>query len=244
MNSLKGRHDMNVRKLLLAVVAVLALVTSLNACGNKLPDPVERKDGYAWIPIADTAFLMPEKTWLKSYGRNSTDGMVSSFNLHATAPDVQPWSPAVNDQMYPKLGSGELVSVDVRDAREQINGHIEYFYRVPQSRRGGTLEEVESDLSNYGLRKFKDPHMDFAVIYERIEQGRVKYFVDCDEGRAFRYPSCRLSFPWDKEIFVELNFPRRYVPYSIQMAEKVTAKLKEFEVAARAYQHKPSSNHN
>jgi hypothetical protein len=224
---------MNVRKSLLAVVAVVALVTSLGACGNKLRDPVERKDGSAWIPIADTAFLIPEKTWLKSYGRNSTDGMVSSFNLHATAPDIQPWSEAVNAQMYPKYGPGDLVSVDVREARDLLVG--DYFYQVSQSRWRAALEEVPSDLAANGLRRFREPNWDKTVFYERIENERVKYFVYCEEKKYLSNPYCHLSFPWNKAIYIELNFPRRHVPYSIQMAEKVTAKLKEFEAAARYY---------
>ena len=65
-----------------------------------LPDPVQSKDGVAYIPIDDTAFLVPEETWLRGYSRNSTDGLVANIALHASVPDVQPWSPERNDAMY------------------------------------------------------------------------------------------------------------------------------------------------
>jgi hypothetical protein len=88
------------------VSLVLVLACELTACDDrqrrvadevtrmatreKLPDPVKSKNGLSYIPIDDTAFLIPEKTWLKGYSRNSTDGMVYSITLHATVPDVQP----------------------------------------------------------------------------------------------------------------------------------------------------------
>lgn len=127
---------MNMRKLLLRTVIAIVISVNLNACGKNLPDPVERKDGYAWIPIADTAFLIPEKTWLKSYGRKSTDGSVDSFDLHVTAPDVQPWSEAVNEQMYPPAGPGQRIDVVVKDDRELLAFQFERFYVPPQSRWG------------------------------------------------------------------------------------------------------------
>jgi len=236
---------MNMRKLLLVSIAAIVLSASLNACGKKLPDPVERKDGYAWIPIADTAFLVPEKTWLKGYGRKATDGSIDSFDLHVTAPDVQPWSPAVNEQMYPALGPGKRVDVVVRKDSNLLAGQYEYFYRPPQSRWGGMLDEVESDQQVNGLRKFRDPIMSQTTIYEHIENDRVKYFIYCDEDndppqRQF----CHLSFPWNKAIYVELTFTRNYLPNTIRMAEKITEKLKEFEAAGHAYQLKLPSNQN
>ena len=226
-------------------IAIL-LSVNLGACGKSLPNPVEHKDGCTWIPIGDTNFLIPEKTWLKSYARNSTDGLVSSFNLHATAPDVQPWSQSVNAKMYPPAGPGQMVDVEVRQDGNLLAGQYELFYQVPQSRWGGLpLEEVQSDLAAQGLRKFRDTRMKFAVIYEHIEGGRVKYFIDCNENQnAPNHQHCDLSFPWGKTIYVGLSFTRNYLPHSIQMAEKVTAKLKEFETAGHAFQRKPSSNKN
>lgn len=230
---------MKMRKLLLAFTAAIVLSVSLNACGKKLPDPVVRKDGYAWIPIADTAFLVPEKTWLKGYGRRSTDGSIDSFNLHVTAPDVQPWSEAVNQQMYPPLGPGKMVRVEVRDIGENYDYLSRRFHQVPQSRWGHSrsLKETISDLEADGLRKFLDPSWTRTVFYERIENDRVKYFIHCDEdkdppNRQF----CHLSFPWGKGVFVELVFTRNYLPHSVRMADQIAAKLKEFEAAGHAYQ--------
>jgi|CXWL01.1.fsa_nt_gi hypothetical protein len=230
---------MNMRKLLSAVVVALALSISLNACGKKLPDPVERKDGYAYIPIADTAFLVPEKTWLKSYGRKSTDGSVDSFYLHVTAPDVQPWSEAVNAKMYPERGRGAIVEISVTDVR-----HTEFhrrFPNFPQSRWGGSpLKEEPSDLENVGLRKFRDSAPTDSgldkVFYEFVKNEQVKYFIRCGDHRGYMgaHDSCYLSFPFGNALEVELTFNRKYMPESVRMADKIAAKLKEFEAAGRA----------
>lgn len=229
---------MNMRKLLSSAVIAIVLSVSLNACGKKLHDPVVRKDGYAWIPIADTAFLVPEKTWLKGYGRRSTDGSVDSFNLHVTAPDVQPWSEAVNHQMYPERGPGKMVRVEVRDiSGEPLASQYEKYYILPRYWGGRLLEEIESDLNSSGLRKFRVPQLNDPVFYLRIENERVRYFTRCDEdkdppNRQF----CHLRFPWSRTIYVELVFTRNYLPHSVLMANQIAAKLKEFEAAGHAYQ--------
>lgn len=236
---------MNMRKLLLRTVIAIVISVNLNACGKNLPDPVERKDGYAWIPIADTAFLIPEKTWLKSYGRKSTDGSVDSFDLHVTAPDVQPWSEAVNEQMYPPAGPGQRIDVVVKDDRELLAFQFERFYVPPQSRWGESfpLQEVPSELASNGLRKFRDSSSKNTVFHERIENGRVKYFIYCDDGdRDVFHQDCHLSFPWGKTIYVNLSFTRNYLPYSVSIADQIAERLKEFEAAARAYQKQPASN--
>lgn len=227
---------MNMHKLLLRTVIAIALSVSLNACGKKLPDPVERKDGYAWIPIADTAFLIPEKTWLKSYGRKSTDGMVSSISLHVTAPDAQPWSQEVNAKMYPQIGPGQMVDVVVEEVGELLANQYESFYTLPQRRSGRILEEVKSDLVESGLRRFQDPQWSGTAYYLRIENDRVKYFIGCGNNDSYQtdHQFCHLRFPWSRAIYMDLSFTRNYLPHSIRMADQIAAKLKEFEKAGRA----------
>lgn len=232
---------MKMHKLLLRAFVAISLSVSLNACGKKLPDPVERKDGYAYIPIAGTAFLIPEKTWLKGYGRKATDGSVGSFSLHVTAPDVQPWSQEVNAQMYPPRGPGQRIDVVVKDDREILAFQFEQFYSQPQSRWRSPLTEIKSDVESDGLRKFRDSALKDTVFYERIENGQVKYFIYCnDGGRDVFHQHCHLSFPWSTTAYVDLSFTRNYLPHSIRMADQIAAKLKEFETAART--HHPASD--
>lgn len=237
---------LNAHTYLLKAFIALSLFVSLNACEKKLPDPVVRKDGYAYIPIANTAFLIPEKTWLKSYGRKSTDGMVDSFYLHVTAPDVKPWSEGVNAQMYPPRGPGQRADVYINDMGENFDNLSKRFYQAPQSRWGSShsLTEVESDLAADGLRKFREPVSINTVFYERIENDRVKYFIYCDDdAKLDTYRQfCHLSFPLGNGLFVDdLSFTRNYLPNSIRMADQIAAKLKEFEIAARTHQKQPAS---
>ena len=89
-----------------------------------LPDPVQSKDGVAYIPIDDTAFLVPEETWLRGYSRNSTDGLVANIALHASVPDVQPWSPERNDAMYWKAGPGLSLRIDIQGNRAEVHLHF------------------------------------------------------------------------------------------------------------------------
>lgn len=232
---------MNMRRLLLAVVTAIALTASLNACGEKLPNPVERRDGYAWIPMADTAFLIPEKTWLKGYGRRATDGLVVDIGLHATVPEVAPWSPEVQDQMYPPRGWGRLITIAVRD-----KGNRTFFQRFPdfpQSINGAwKLVEEPSELAAIGLHRFRELRVTDGkpqvgvVFYEHVQDGKVKYFVRCNDhgGKPGVVDSCNLMFPHGDRFEVTLSFLRAYMADSVRMADKVAEKLNEFELAGRA----------
>lgn len=189
---------------------------------KRLPNPVISQNGQSYIPIADTAFLIPEKTWLTGYGRNSTDGMVSSISMHATLPDVQPWSPAVNDVMYTGSNPGRKVDIEIMDTR-----HTEFIQRFPvfpRSRWGGELVEVPSDLADIGLRKFKYERSLDMDFYEVVNSGEVIYFMYCRS-------TCYLSFPWRKTLEINLTFSRNDVRHSVMVANKVKVLLDTFERA-------------
>ena len=223
-----------------------------------LPDPVQSKDGVAYIPIDDTAFLVPEKTWLRGYARNSTDGMVANITLHASVPDVQPWSPERNDAMYWKAGPGLSLRIDIQGNRAEVHLH---FHEVPHSRQwDGQFIEEPSDQAEQGLRRFRrswgeypeedaakdkarfgadfvermrshngKPMMD-TVYYEYIQNDRVKYFIYCSDGDGL-FHICHLSFPWARSLMVDIEFARRDIKNIVAMADKVSERLREFEAA-------------
>lgn len=239
------------RCLLLQWLTGAVLIVGLSAC-DRLPNPVERKDGYSWIPIADTAFLIQDKAWLKGYGRLATDGAVHSFHLHAMAPTMEPWSPENNRAMYLPGGfRGAVVDIYIRIAHypdlTPYPNFVARFRRVPQSEWGGhALVEESSEFSKVGLRKFREALHVFkegpnkgqtltskTVFYEHIESDNVKYFIRCgDDGGALNH--CYLSFPYSNHLEVELAYWRTYLEDSVVMADKITERLKEFEAVGRA----------
>lgn len=223
-----------------------------------LPDPVQSKDGVAYIPIDDTAFLVPEETWLRGYSRNSTDGLVANIALHASVPDVQPWSPERNDAMYWKAGPGLSLRIDIQGNRAEVHLH---FHEVPHSRQWKSqFIEEPSDQAAQGLRRFRrswgeypeedaakdkarfgadfvermrshngKPMMD-TVYYEYIQNDRVKYFIYCSDGDGL-FHICHLSFPWARSLMVDIEFARRDIKNIVAMADKVSERLREFEAA-------------
>ena len=228
-----------------------------------LPDPVQSKDGVAYIPIDDTAFLVPEKTWLRGYARNSTDGMVGNITLHASVPDVQPWSPERNDAMYWKAGPGLSLRIDIQG--NDAGAHRDNFHKVPGSRMSwAEFIEEPSDQAAQGLRRFRrswprykeenaekdtdqfgadvvearrrdagKPVMD-TVYYEYIQNDRVKYFIYCNDGDGL-FHICHLSFPWARSLMVDIEFARRDIKNIVAMADKVSERLREFEAAGLAH---------
>ena len=227
-----------------------------------LPDPVQSKDGVAYIPIDDTAFLVPEKTWLRGYARNSTDGLVANIALHASVPDVQPWSPERNDAMYWKAGPGLSLRIDIQGNRAEVHLH---FHEVPHSRQWKSqFIEEPSDQAAQGLRRFRrswgiypekdaekdtrqfgaefvermrghngKPMMD-TVYYEYIQNGRVKYSIYCSDGDGL-FHICHLLMTWTPTVAIDITFARRDIKHIVAMADKVSERLREFEAAGLAH---------
>jgi hypothetical protein len=229
-----------------------------------LPDPVQSKDGVAYIPIDDTAFLVPEKTWLRGYSTKLTDGSVGSITLHASVPDVQPWSPERNDAMYWKAGPGLSLRIVIEG--NDAGTHRDNFHKVPGSRMSwAEFIEEPSDQAAQGLRRFRQswgiypekdaekdtrqfgaefvermrghngkPMMD-TVYYEYIQNDRVQYFIHCDDGDGGLFHICHLSFPWARSLMVDITFARRDIKNIVAMADKVSERLREFEAAGQAH---------
>lgn len=259
----------------LALAALLALL-ALSACDRSpaLPNPVESKNGMSYIPIDDTAFLIPEKTWLKGAARNSTDGLVCCIDLHATIPDVRPWSKERHEEMYWKHGPGKRLDVYLKGDRAD---QVERFYDIPQSIFSvsiSSMVEEPSELAAQGLRKYRalslpydetyeeqyiasfgkeaiegmrsnagKPRMN-AVYYELLEDGRMKYFIRCNEGSGGLFEGCHLYFPVSKTVIAEVHFVADHLKHVVSMANKLSAKLQEFQATGLAYRHTQSPNTN
>lgn len=75
------------RALLAGCKALVAVVLLAGCKGADNPSPVQSKNGYSYIPIDGTAFLIPEKSWLKGYANKATDGSVCCIMHHAPCDD-------------------------------------------------------------------------------------------------------------------------------------------------------------
>lgn len=225
-------------------------------------NPVESKDGLSYIPIDDTAFLIPEKTWLKGYGRKSTDGSVASITLHATVPDVQPWSQERHDEMYWSAGPGKKLDIYIEDNRrdsilvfentlDSSGRHIE----EPSDQAAQGLrqfralwlaygeERAKEDLKKYGadfvksMRATSGSPMKDRVYYQFIVDGRTQYRISCDDQREKTqlWMDCQLIFPIGRSLMVRVVFLRDHLEHIISMADKLRARLIEFEKKGLAY---------
>ncbi|WP_255989898.1 hypothetical protein [Chitinolyticbacter albus] len=209
VNELPARHGIarlcgDVSRVVAMLLIIMSVVGCERSAAPRFSDPVKRKNGVAYIPIDNTALLIPEKTWLKGYARNSTDGLVSSIALHATIPDVQPWSEARNDEMYWQVGPGKKLEIAIKGNNAS---QIRLFSHAPSSIYSeDEFVEEPSDQAGQGLRRFRmlwtykpkpaeldelrkefgadvvdqlvakhgSPKLN-TVYYESIESGRVKY---------------------------------------------------------------------
>jgi len=243
----------------------LAALLTLSACNRSpaLPNPVESKDGVSYIPIDDTAFLIPDKTWLTGVSRKATDGTVGHIGLHATVPDVQPWSKARHDEMYWPAGPGKKLVIRIEGGN--ADNHV-HFHEVPHSREWvNQFIEEPSEQAAQGLRRFRKswgayseedakeglkkfgpehverrrknankPMMD-TIYYELIENDRVKFFMRCHASTGGLPEDCHLNYPWGKTLMIDVYFMGNDIGHIVSMADKLSDKLREFEAAGLAY---------
>jgi hypothetical protein len=202
---------------------LLALVTV--SCGKSVPNPVDETKDPARIPFGDTVFVIPKKTWLTGYSRRSTDGMVSHISLHALAPNVEPWSPAVHDRMYRGFGWGDRIEIDLSDR--------EYKRKVTEKIVSEThgCNFIQSPSHN-------DPRIRFCEdknqkYFGYSEEGYFKYLLLCrkdtSQGRFPTDMSCDIYFSHRNKYSVTATFSGRYFPIAFDIARKVEALLLQFE---------------
>lgn len=212
---------------------LLCLATT--ACGKDLPNPVERKDGVARIPIDGLVFVIPEKTWLKGYHRNKTDGLVHGFDLHAFAPTVEPWSPDKDERMYKVPGWGARIEIAVtsNDGRP-LRKITEKLYE-------------ETDRCHFTPSpKHNDPRIrycqtDSEKIYGYVDGDHFHYRLHCEsDARKAREkfptdPHCTLYFRHKDKLLVEVVVAERYFQHAFDIGRKVEAQLLQFEQTHSAH---------
>lgn len=212
---------------------LLCLATT--ACGKDLPNPVERKDGVARIPIDGMVFVIPEKTWLKSYHRNKTDGLVHGFDLHAFAPTVEPWSPDKDERMYKVPGWGARIDIRVTSNDGQP------LRKITEK----LLEEIDkcrfSPSPSHNIPNIRYCQTDWKKIYGYVDGDSFRYQLYCDSDKQkdrnkgfFTDPECRLHFRHHQTLSVEVVFAERYFEHAFDIGRKVEAQLLQFEQTSTA----------
>ena len=206
-----------------AVLLAVLMAGAITGCGKSVPNPVDQTKDPVHIPFVDTVFVIPKKTWLKGYSRNSTDGLVSNIRLHASAPNVEPWSPSVNDQMYPRLGWGNRIEIDLSDS--------EYKRKVTEQIVSESMQcnFVPSPLHD-------DPRIRFCKkdnYFGYVEDGYFKYRVVCRKDTSQgRFPvdmSCDVYFAHKSKYSVTVTFSSRYFRHAFDIARKTEALLLQFD---------------
>lgn len=95
------------------LVVLLVLITG---CGPKvLESGIYDKELHStYMPFGDTAFLIPNETWLKRFAVNAATKEIDYIQLHATV-DGQSWSEKVHNRMYPGGGfQGDRLEIVIK----------------------------------------------------------------------------------------------------------------------------------
>jgi len=215
---------------LLATLVVGSALVASSACGKSLPDPVTKANGIATIPIDGLVFAIPEKTWLKGYSRNSTDGLVHGFRLHAVAPNVEPWSPENNEQMYKVPGWGTRIEVSVtsRDGRLPVKQTAAW---IEENLRGCKFGASRIHEAN----NIRFCETEYEKRFASVDGDHFRYQLVCASEKmkaSEKFPAhqeCRMYFFYLDKLNVDLVFSERYLKLAFDIARAVEAKLIEFD---------------
>jgi hypothetical protein len=213
----------------IALVAGSVLLAS-SACGKNLPDPVTKANGIATIPIDGLVFVIPERTWLKGYSRNSTDGLVYGFTLHAVAPKVEPWSPESNEKMYKVPGWGTRIEIRIssNEGRPFIKQTAPW---IEQTTKGCHFQRSKM----HSVENIVYCETEYERRFAYVEGDQFRYQISCDSYKvkaAEKFPTdpeCRLRFFYGDKLSVHVVFAERYFPHAFDMARAIEAKLIEFD---------------
>ncbi len=211
-------------------VALFALLFGTSACGRALPDPVTKANGVATIPIDGLVFVIPEKTWLTGYSRNSTDGQVAGFSLHAAAPKVEPWSPARNEQMYKVPGWGNRI--EVRIASNSGQPFVKQTLDWAEKTFTGCKFQ-QSLLHKTGSVLFCETRWNRLFVV--VEDGVLRYRITCDsrkvksDSKLLVDPSYAIRSFYRGTLRIDTVFSERYLDFGFDMARAIEKHLSEFD---------------
>lgn len=228
-------------------VILLALLILVSGCGPKVLEPgiYDKELHSTYMPFGDTAFLIPNETWLRSFAVNKGSGEIDYIKLHATV-DGQPWSEKVHKRMYPSGGhQGDhleiVIKFDSSDTIKERKEEIKRFKTIPYGIKDRG-EWISIDSSYQGWKAYQNTNKLYRtvrgidpIIYVFEENGEVKYLMGDFVGE-------KIIFAYNDYALVEVLFsPFRQdeqMARAIQTAEFFRSKLSEFEQVGLEYQQK------
>jgi hypothetical protein len=199
---------------------------------KSLPDPVVVKDGVYWFPLADRVFAVP-KAYVVSYGRNSTDGSLNNFSLHALLPDFASHSPETAEK-FKVRGWGDRIDIRVYAVRSISQDEVEEHYYK------NYLFEKESLKKRYGQDPVvvsKNPHVEkistnLSDYFYIIEGNHVKKKLHCanKDKKIPSYPYCNdIAMFYRDNIYLYVTYSRIHEKDWIAIDDRLVTWLESFE---------------
>jgi hypothetical protein len=201
---------------LLAYAAVLIIVAACDTQFSAMPNPVVVKDGVYWFPLGGRLFAVPEK-YVTGYSRRSTDGLLSTFEMHALLPDFVGRTDE-NKAKFSVMGWGDRIDVRVHMAKAYTQDEI-YFRR--KQINGTKL------ISEY-------PHIEKSVDFDDhfflFENGYVQKIISCTNGTENVHNYCRNMFlHYRDDIYIWITYSRVHEQDWIKIHDQVITFLESFE---------------
>jgi hypothetical protein len=199
---------------------------------KSLPNPVVVKDGVYWFPLGERVYAVPEN-YVESYGRNSTDGNLYSFSLHALLPDFVGRSPETIEK-FKASRRDDRINIMVSRSRSSTREEEEKFYY------GYYLLEKDSFKKWYGQDPVvlsENPHVERLTPIKGtdkfflLEDQRVKKKLTCMiKEESYQCPSCKdISMYYRDNIRLWITYSRSYEKDWIAIEDRLVSWLDSFE---------------
>ncbi|MDR1423788.1 MAG: hypothetical protein LBI92_04160 [Azoarcus sp.] len=214
---------------------------------RSLPDPVVVKDDVYWFPLGKQVFAVP-KAYVKSYGRNSTDGSLHAFSLHALLPDFQGYSPK-NAAKFKVHGWGDRIDITARIGR--YNTRNEYtkwnyynFYLTQKAylKKYKGLDPVVVNKTPYIEMLESSSISDYFFLLEGDHA--LKKIRCAIKKEEYQSPSCDdISVFYSNAIRLQVTYSRAYLKDWVAIEDQVVDLIKSFERPLDAFP-EPSHSEN
>jgi hypothetical protein len=216
---------------LLACATVLIIVAACDTQFSAMPNPVVIKDGVYWFPLGGRLFAVPEK-YVTRYGRNSTDGSLHAFSLHALLPDFEGRTPE-NKAKFGGRGWGDRIEMTVTVGGMSANEREKKNHEIYVMHKKEYGSEVVSKIPH--IEKISEKLSDRFYL---IEDARVKKEIKCSKGAVS--DDCKtISLPYRDNVYIWITYSRAYEQDWINIHDQVIVFLESFERPLDAFPTQP-----
>lgn len=225
--SLMNRHK------LFAIAIFASLAVSLFGLFGRSPNKTMKaeeevanlRNGVYEFHLGSSLFVVPQN-YVRGYGRNSTDGLLYHFTLHAKLPEFSGYTPADAEVFKNFLNKGRIEITVHADRRTRVQSE-RYWYDMAYTATAKIIgvDLMRGDSLAPKIHEMQQKADSYGVVQKYIfvvGDGVVLKDLRCDG-------LCRITIVYKDHINIYAVFDERYKGEWLGISDKIIGLLSSFE---------------